>query len=137
AGITVLQNQGVILPFGGGELHFAGTDSLSGQFDLASAMGRYRAGVQSVLLAHEPDVADFVSQDGRVSLQLSGHSHGAQVRLPGLEWVALPPGARKYPFGSYQVGKMFLHTSRGLGTTGLPVRFGSPPELTEVLLTGV
>ncbi len=137
AGISVLQNQGVILPFGGAELYFAGTDSLSGRFDLASAMGRYQAGVQSVLLAHEPDVADFVSQDGRVSLQLSGHSHGAQVRLPGLEWAALPPGARRYPFGSYQVGKMFLHTSRGLGTTGLPVRFGSPPELTEVLLTGV
>jgi len=90
-----------------------------------------------VLLAHEPDVADVVAQDGRVALQLSGHSHGGQVRFPGMEWVSLPLGARKYPFGSYQVGEMFLHTSRGLGTTGLPIRFGSPPELTEVLLTSV
>ncbi|NBV87142.1 MAG: metallophosphoesterase [Verrucomicrobia bacterium] len=137
AGITVLRNEGTVLPFGGAELHFAGTDSISGRFDLSAALARHRTGVQSVLLAHEPDVADFVSQDGRVSLQLSGHSHGAQVRLPGLEWVALPPGARRYPFGSYQLGKMFLHTSRGLGTTGIPVRFGSPPEITEVILTGV
>ena len=136
-GITVLRNRGVVLPVGGAEVHFAGTDSLSGQFDLSGALTGCRLGLPSVLLAHEPDVADVVSQDGRVALQLSGHSHGGQVRLPGMEWASLPLGARKYPFGSYQVGKMFLHTSRGLGTTGLPIRFGSPPELTEVLLTGV
>ena len=136
-GITVLRNRGLVLPIDGAEVYFAGTDSLSGQFDLSKALAGCRAGVPSVLLAHEPDVADVVAQDGRVALQLSGHSHGGQVRLPGMEWASLPLGARKYPFGSYQVGKMFLHTSRGLGTTGLPIRFGSPPELTEVLLTSV
>ena len=136
-GITVLRNRGVVLPIGGAEVHFAGTDSLSGQFDLSEALSGCRAGVPCVLLAHEPDVADVVARDGRVALQLSGHSHGGQVRFPGMEWVSLPLGARKYPFGSYQVGEMFLHTSRGLGTTGLPIRFGSPPELTEVLLTRV
>jgi predicted MPP superfamily phosphohydrolase len=137
AGITVLHNRGVTLPFDGAELHFAGTDSMSGVFDLGAALSGARLGRPTVLLAHEPDVADFVARDGRVALQLSGHSHGGQVRLPGLEWVALPVGARKYPFGSYRVGNLFLHTSRGLGTTGLPIRFGSPPELTEVILTGV
>jgi hypothetical protein len=87
-----------------------------------------------LLLAHEPDVADRVAADGRAALQLSGHSHGGQVRLPGVEWLALPSGARRYPFGSYSVGDLFLHTSRGLGTTGLPLRLGSPPEVSEVTL---
>jgi predicted MPP superfamily phosphohydrolase len=90
----------------------------------------------TILLAHEPDVADTVCRDGRVCLQLSGHSHGGQVRLPGLGRYGLPLGARKYPFGSYQLPGLFLHTSRGLGTTLAPIRLGSTPEVSEVVLTG-
>jgi hypothetical protein len=87
-----------------------------------------------MLLAHEPDVADAVAGDGRVHLQLSGHSHGGQINVPGLVQYVLPQFGRKYPFGSYRVGDLFLHTSRGLGTTRVPVRFRSPPEVSEITL---
>jgi predicted MPP superfamily phosphohydrolase len=133
-GIEVLANRGILLPGAGQGLFLSGTDSISGGFDLETAMVGCSEGTPSILLAHEPDVADEVAMDGRVSLQLSGHSHGGQVRCPGLEWLLLPHGARKYPFGSYRVGELLLHTSRGLGTTGLPVRLGSPPEVTQVIL---
>jgi hypothetical protein len=57
--------------------------------DLCAALAGVPPGVHKVLLAHEPDYADVVTADGRVSLQLSDHSHGGQVRLPfvgALQW---------------------------------------------------
>jgi hypothetical protein len=134
-GIEVLVNRGLLLPVGGGEIYFAGTDSLSGRFRLREALAGNTSSATSVLLAHEPDVADVVAADGRVALQLSGHSHGGQVRCGGVERLLLPKGGKKYAFGSYRVGSLFLHTSRGLGTTALPLRFGSLPEVTEIVLT--
>jgi predicted MPP superfamily phosphohydrolase len=134
-GVEVLINRGLLLPFGGAEIYFAGTDSLSGRFRLGEALAGNATGAASVLLAHEPDVADLVAADGRVALQLSGHSHGGQVRCGGFERLLLPRGGKKYAYGSYKVGDLFLHTSRGLGTTALPVRFGSPPEVSEIVLS--
>ncbi len=133
-GVGVLVNRAVELSVGGAGLHLAGTDSLHGSFQLGRALAGVPSGAPAILLAHEPDVADMVAEDGRVGLQLSGHSHGGQVRIAGMERFFLPRGGRKYAFGSYRVGGMFLHTSRGIGTTGVPVRFGSPPEVTELVL---
>ncbi len=133
-GIEVLSNRGVFLESGGAPFHLAGVDSISGKFDLRSALSGVREAVPTVLLAHEPDVADAVRRDGRVAVQLSGHSHGGQIRLPALSRCGLPLGARKYPFGSYRWAGLFLHTSRGLGTTGAPIRVGSTPEVSEVVL---
>lgn len=134
-GIEVLVNRGILLPSGLGGLYVAGTDSLSGRFQLREALLGSRSGDTTILLAHEPDVADYVAADGRVHVQLSGHSHGGQVRCGGVERLLLPRGGRKYAFGSYRVGDLFVHTSRGLGTTGLPLRLGSPPEVTQLILT--
>jgi predicted MPP superfamily phosphohydrolase len=85
------------------------------------------------LLAHEPDYADVAARY-RVDLQLSGHSHGGQVNLPMLGPPYLPPLARKYPRGFRRVGPLALYTTRGLGTTFLPIRFDSPPEITLLTL---
>jgi uncharacterized protein len=134
-GVEVLMNRGILLPVGNAGLWVAGTESISSRFHLPWALEGNHFGATTLLLAHEPDVADQVAADGRVALQLSGHSHGGQVRCGGLERMLLPTGGQKYPYGSYQVGSLFLHTSRGLGTTGLPLRFGSPPEVTQVVLT--
>jgi predicted MPP superfamily phosphohydrolase len=82
-----------------------------------------------ILLAHEPDMADQ-AKDGPVDLQLSGHSHGGQIRLPFIGPILTPPLSKKYPAGLYQVGPITLYTNRGLGTTILPLRFLCRPELT-------
>ena len=135
-GIEVLLNRSVSLSYEGRALNLAGVDSLSGRPDMEGALKALPTGGANLLLAHEPDVADLAARDGRVCLQLSGHSHGGQVRLTSwpLQARLLPAGARKYPYGSYGVGNMRLHTSRGLGTTAIPLRWGSPPEITLIRL---
>ena len=83
----------------------------------------------AILLAHEPDFADEFSQFGRFDLQLSGHSHGGQVCLPTGAPIRLPAYGQKYPRGRYQVGDMILYTNRGVGSSGIPVRFNCRPEI--------
>jgi predicted MPP superfamily phosphohydrolase len=59
------------------------------------------------------------------------------VTLPILGPPYLPPLARKYPCGFRQVGPLALYTTRGLGTTFLPIRLDSPPEITSLTLRSV
>jgi predicted MPP superfamily phosphohydrolase len=82
-----------------------------------------------VLMVHEPDYADKVARYP-VDLQLSGHSHGGQVRVPLVGPLYLPELARKYVWGLYKVGELTLYTNAGLGTVQIPVRFNCAPEIT-------
>jgi len=136
-GIQVLSNQSVPIEHAGGRFWLSGVeDVLSGDSDLEAALANVPRDEPTVLLAHEPDYADYVSRH-RVDLQLSGHSHGGQVRLPFLPPFYEPPLARKYIAGLYQVGPLTLYTNRGLGTIGLPIRFDCPPEITLLTLRRV
>jgi predicted MPP superfamily phosphohydrolase len=84
----------------------------------------------AVLLVHEPDFADVTAQVGRYDLELSGHSHGGQVRLPFAGALELPPLAHNYPCGLYQVGDLLHYTNRGLGMVAPKVRLNCRPEIT-------
>jgi predicted MPP superfamily phosphohydrolase len=88
----------------------------------------------ALLLAHEPDFADTSAATGRFDLQLSGHSHGGQVRVPLVGAPRLPPLGRKYPIGVYQVGSMLQYTSRGVGMIPPRVRFCCRPEIALLTL---
>ena len=83
----------------------------------------------AILLVHEPDFADVAAHNGRFDLQISGHSHGGQVRIPFYGPLILPPLSRKYPKGLYRVGNMALYTNRGLGMLAPHVRFNCRPEI--------
>jgi predicted MPP superfamily phosphohydrolase len=85
-----------------------------------------------ILLYHSPDLAPLAAQDS-VNLQLSGHTHGGQVRLPvfGALFAASLYGKR-FEMGRYKVDEMILYVTRGLGMEGMAaprVRFLSPPEI--------
>lgn len=139
AGVPILRNQGRLIEWGGDRLWLAGVDDCwVGRPDLALAMRGVPPGVPTLLLAHEPDWADQAVQHAGEQLlfQLSGHSHGGQVRLPGIGPVALPTGGKKYPMGRYSVGEhgLQLYTSRGIGFTTAPIRYGCPQEVTLVTL---
>ncbi len=84
----------------------------------------------AVLLVHEPDFADVAAQVDRYDLELSGHSHGGQVRLPFVGALQLPPLAHNYPCGLYQVKNMLQYTNRGLGMVSPRVRLNCRPEIT-------
>lgn len=138
AGIPVLNNQGVSLNAGGELVYLAGLDDIwSGQPDLQAALDHAPPNAPIILLVHEPDYAPTVSLDGRIALQLSGHSHGGQVRLPRIGAPFLPPLGRKYDQGLYKVNDMWLYTNRGVGLSRIPIRINCPPEITEITLRRV
>jgi predicted MPP superfamily phosphohydrolase len=135
AGIPILKNEGVTLNINNTPFYLAGVDDgWSGRPDLAAAMENQPNGATTVLLAHEPDLADQFSLDPRISLQLSGHSHGGQIRFQGIGAFILPYLGRKYDMGLYHVNNMWLYTNRGLGNVTEPVRYNCAPEITEITL---
>ncbi len=135
SGLPILQNQGIPLSVGKDILYLAGLDDgWSGKPDLNAALADRPSEAPVVLLMHEPDLADNFSQDERIDLQLSGHSHAGQIRFPRLGALILPHLGRKYDMGLYRVNNMWLYTNRGIGVTNEPVRFNCPPEITEITL---
>ena len=133
-GIRVLSNESRAIERDGARFWLAGVnDVLSRTADLSETLRRVPTGEAVVLLAHEPDFADEASKFP-IDLQLSGHSHGGQVRIPLLPPLYLPTMAKKYVLGTYQVGPLPLYTNAGLGTVGVPVRLNCPPEITLITL---
>jgi predicted MPP superfamily phosphohydrolase len=132
AGITVLRNAAREVADG---LWVAAVDDVWERCaDLDTALAGVPSGATVVLLAHEPDYADTVAADGRVGLQLSGHSHGGQVCWPFVGPPVLPYLATKYYAGKYRVGDMRLYVNRGVGLISPAVRFNCRPEVTVLTL---
>ena len=135
--IDILRNEGMKLQTEKGSLFIAGVDSAwAGRPDIKESLRDWDGADALVVLAHEPDTADQIAQNGLAALQLSGHTHGGQVCLPSLSPIALhlPKLGKKYPHGHYEIGKLQLYVNRGIGCIGLPVRFACPPEVTEITL---
>lgn len=129
-GIHVLRNSSQVFERNDARLWLAGTDDiLEGRPDLVSSLSGKPKDDAVILLAHEPDFILESSQHG-VDLQLSGHSHGGQIRIPLLGAPCLPDLARKFPKGHYHVRSSQLYTNAGIGTITLPIRFDCPPEVT-------
>jgi hypothetical protein len=132
--IPLLSNQSVPIEKDGARFWLSGVDDvLSGTADLSATLHPIPTDEAAILLAHEPDYADYVSRYP-VDLQLSGHSHGGQVRFPFMRPLYLPDLAKKYVRGLYKVRGLTLYTNAGIGTVELPVRFNCPPEITLLTL---
>jgi predicted MPP superfamily phosphohydrolase len=132
AGIQVLHNRAVVLERGGARLVLAGVDDLlMGKPDLDAALataGPRHVGTPVVLLSHNPDVFFDAAARG-IPLVLSGHTHGGQVRLPGLP-VLVRQSRYRLDEGRYvsPSRRAEIVVSRGFGTTGVPLRVHCPPE---------
>jgi predicted MPP superfamily phosphohydrolase len=99
--------------------------------DLAATLGKVTDDAPIVLLAHEPAVAARVPS--RVALQLSGHTHGGQVRLLG--WSPVAPSGQQLTYGHIRMNCDVV-VSGGLGCSIMPFRIGVPPEIVLVTLGG-
>jgi uncharacterized protein len=131
-GISVLRNLSVPLEHDGGRVWLSGLgDVLEGRADLKQALKGVPQAEPVVLLVHEPDFADYVKD---VDLQLSGHSHGGQIRFPLIGAPCLPVMGRQYPRGLRRIGPLTLYTNVGVGTILVPVRLNCPPEVTLITL---
>ncbi len=136
SGIHDLSNTFTTIERGTDRLHIAGVDDVAARrarLDLVLA-ALPDDDSPAILLAHEPDFADIASPTGRFALQLSGHTHGGQIRLPFLTRHILPTHGRRYPRGLGDVWGLPLYVNQGLGTVGLRMRFRCPPEITVLTL---
>ncbi len=133
-GIRVLRNASLAIERDGARVWIAGVDDvLNDAADLDRTLAHVPDSETTILLAHEPDFADHAARY-HIDLQLSGHSHGGQVRVPGIGPIILPKLAHKYPVGLNRVGDLQVYTNCGLGVITPPVRLFCPPEATLITL---
>ncbi|WLR53672.1 metallophosphoesterase [Mesobacillus subterraneus] len=133
SGFTLLLNNAVnIKLLDGSSIWIAGIDdAMLGKPDLNASIANIPTNSYTILLSHAPDKAEEAAHFS-IQLQMSGHSHGGQIQIPFYDPLVTPPFAEKYVEGFYTVGKsegLTLYVNRGLGTTRLPFRFLSQPEL--------
>ncbi|MDN4593726.1 metallophosphoesterase [Polycladomyces subterraneus] len=134
SGFEVLRNEHRLIQKGEDVIVLAGIeDLLMSHPDIRHALDGLPANACTILMSHCPDVAEGAKHHP-VDLQLSGHSHGGQIRLPLIGHVITPPGAKKYVDGWYQLDRMQLHVNRGIGTTLLPIRFNCRPQISVLEL---
>jgi hypothetical protein len=132
----VLANSLVPLERNGQRIWLAGIkDVLEGKPDLDAALPARKSEHEPViLLAHEPDFADY-AVGRQVDLVLSGHTHGGQILLPLLPPLFLPDMGIKYVHGLFRMRDgMQLYVNRGIGAVTLPFRFRCQPEITVITL---
>lgn len=144
-GIRVLENESVAISGreAGALLHVAGVGSAwAGRSDPEEALADVPAGAPRILLMHNP-VAFREISSGRAPLTLAAHTHGGQVRLPGLpseSWlhIARPREVVADGWAADTIGRPGnrLYVNRGLGFSRLPLRLFCRPELTLITLRG-
>ena len=126
----LLVNEMMHWTHGGRSIEIVGLDDLTGGApNLTSAVEGFSFGPNVLVLAHSPAYRDQIPT-GAVSpvAVLSGHTHGGQVALGS--WAPMrPPGSGDYVSGWYRGTLPDLYVSRGLGTSIVPVRLGSVPEI--------
>jgi len=132
-GVSVLINAAVEVERGGERMSIVGlthhTDDLQAGVEQLLRTSRPR-----LAIIHEPDLVERLPS-GSADLVLAGHTHGGQITLPGLtRIIAQKFAGTRYSEGFYHVNGMLMYVNRGLGTTGLPLRFRAMSEVTLMRL---
>jgi len=142
-GVDFLREEARPLKFGNTTLNVAGVDyeSISRRKSyLTDAELLILPGAVNLLMSHNPDVFPVAARKG-FDLTLSGHTHGGQVTVEILNQTLnvarfITPFVSGF-YGLDQPRKASLYVTRGIGTIGLPVRIGAPPEITLLRLVAV
>jgi hypothetical protein len=136
AGMSFLINQHSRLTINGEQLAIAGTDFVwRGRADAGRTLAGIPRDVPVLAMVHEPDYFDVMTAHRDILLQVSGHTHGGQCRVPLLGYAPVKVEyGRKYPSGAFTSGESNLFVTRGVGTTGPRIRFACPPELAVLTL---
>lgn len=137
-GMRFLRSESSQLRFGDCVMNVAGVDYqptrerrhyLRGQEHLVAP------GAFNLLLSHNPDVFPAAARQG-YDLVLAGHTHGGQVNIE-IFGESINPARfyTPYVYGLFREGKSVEYVTRGIGTIGVPVRLGAPPEVVLLQLT--
>jgi predicted MPP superfamily phosphohydrolase len=136
-GCRLLVNESAEIQHGERRLLITGLDDLlGGRPDLTHALRGMSPTANHLLLEHCPgyrgdpvlNSADRTSAGFHMQYMLSGHTHGGQIAPLG--WAPhTPRGSGRYVSGWYAQESPQLYVSRGIGTTVIPARIGSVPEI--------
>ena len=134
-GIDILRGRRRRLSFGKTHLYLVGIDyqKMGGPYLVGPGI-RTGEVCFNLLLSHNPDVFPVAAAQGH-DLTISGHTHGGQINL---EVFGHPLSFARfytpYIYGTYRQGGSLLYVSRGIGTVGIPLRLGAPPEVNLIRL---
>ncbi|WP_172329522.1 metallophosphoesterase [Mangrovicoccus sp. HB161399] len=144
-GLPLLRNEARHIPHGAGGFWLVGTDSQRARKSREGGQRRYTSyldagaafagvpdGAPAIHMAHEPDY--FASADPRAFLQISGHTHGGQIKLFGRYPKVPSDYGSRYAGGHICENGNHLIVCRGIGYSGIPLRIGVPPEIAIVAL---
>ena len=131
-GIGILRREARALRFGNGILNVAGVDYQSTrdkEHYLAGAEKLVVPGATNLLLSHNPDVFPVAARQGYDTM-LAGHTHGGQVTMEIVsQTVNFARFFTPYVAGLYRIDGRSCYVNAGIGTIGMPVRIGAPPEI--------
>lgn len=140
-GFRILRQASAVIPEGRDAINLVGvdyeTENAFGHFRagfvhkyLASVQGLLLPGMVNILMSHNPNTFDRAADLG-FDLSLAGHTHGGQVNLEFLHADISPARlVTRYVEGWFGKRGSQLYVNRGIGTIGLPMRIGAPPEIT-------
>ncbi|HEV2425172.1 MAG TPA: metallophosphoesterase [Terriglobia bacterium] len=140
-GTMILRQQNATLRAGGDELNLIGVD-----YESRHHMGRHTEGMVrkyltaiepmvrrdtvNILMSHNPNTFDRAAALG-IDLSLAGHTHGGQVTMEFISPDISPSRfVTPYVVGWFEKPGGKLYVNRGIGTIGVPMRIGAPPEIT-------
>lgn len=121
-GIVLLNNEAINFPSPNGESwSLIGIEDYSLEYDdLEKALEYAEETNFKLLVSHNPKIMEKLEAENQISLVLSGHTHGGQIRLFGFGPYELG--------GTKVIGNTTLFVSNGYGTTNIPLRLGAKPE---------
>jgi hypothetical protein len=136
-GIEFLRLDARRLRRGNGTLNIAGVDFQSFRWRdryLAGADKLIVPGMANLLMSHNPDVFPVAVRQGYDGV-ISGHTHGGQVTVEILnQTLNILRFFTPYVAGLYRIDSRSCYVTAGIGTIGMPVRLGAPPEITLLRL---
>lgn len=135
-GVNFLRWQNRTMKFGNSSLNLVGVDYQSPHRKpyLVNAEELVETGHFNVLLSHNPDVFPVATEKG-YDLVLAGHTHGGQVNVEIFEKnLNIASFVTPYTRGLYQDAASAIYVNSGIGTIGMPIRLGAPPEITLITL---
>ncbi len=133
--IFILRRHSESLKFGDSRLNLVGVDhQIKSEGYLVGLEQFVKPDEFNLLLSHNPDVFPVAAKQG-FQLTLAGHTHGGQINIEvGHTNLNIADVVTPYTKGLYQTPESSLYVTSGLGTIGVPVRLGAPPEITLIRL---
>jgi len=136
SGMELLVNESVEIIKDGQKILITGTDDPFNFYTESASLCLETQGYDfKIAMVHTPELAKIAASN-KYDLYLCGHTHGGQICLKeGVPIISHQFEGKQFNHGKWNIGKMIGYTSRGVGVSGMPVRFNCPAEVTLITLT--